>query len=193
VVSPETMYSTLRAAGATLSPTERVYSEIVVLLAGTPTPVWQEISVAGPRAVLAECDTLLVSHRNLARQRTTLLHQANQLPKTELDLRSLEASIEGEVDPVVLDSLRQSARLCTERLGALRMAAQTATRADAQMQAIEQALMLLRSSLAVGGSTLDLRAAHATAQSIERVQSLALRLADHARVVEATTAEVGRL
>ncbi len=135
------------AAGAlmNLSPMEYLYTETVSLLIALQGRVKENTA----RGILLRLNELMANNRHLETQ-----HQRLTKAISQHSVAMLEASRAGFIqrlsetdDPVTLQALQQSLRMCEARLADTRIIEQNLQRVTAQQEALQQTLASIQSTL----------------------------------------------
>lgn len=185
--SPERLRALLSDAAETRA--ERLYSEIVALLADAP------LAPRVGREVLREVNTLLQSSARLHAQRRKLLRLqggdggAAAIAGAQSEHATLLRRAHEEGDPIARRALGESADLCRERLEHLQALAPTLVRLDAHQEMICQALDLALSAL----TREQVTPVSLHAPDIARLRTAVRQVSDQTRAVEEAVVEVAGL
>lgn len=128
---------------------ERLYGEILLMLADSDTPLHPRTG----RDILRQCNALVADSYRVETQRrkvrTLLTEDADaEIGRGAAEHADLQNRLRAADDPLTRRSLNESVALCAERLENLRALAPMIGRLDAQQEMICQALLLARTALA---------------------------------------------
>jgi hypothetical protein len=128
-----------------LTPVEKRYGDLLVLLARDPCP----LDETEQNRLLEQINGLLEDHRTLSARRQEILHgnSAAEIPQWEEERQRLEREAASATDPVVRAVKAQSAQMLAERIEDTNAVLQITARMEAQEEAIYQTMGALHSSL----------------------------------------------
>jgi cell division septum initiation protein DivIVA len=128
-----------------LSPIEKRYGDLLVLLARDPCPLEDEEQ----ERLIEQINGLLNDHRTLNTRRTEILagHDASEIAQWETERQRLLQEADATPDAIVREVKKESARMLSERIEDANAVLRVAMRMEAQEEAIYQTMGALHSSL----------------------------------------------
>jgi hypothetical protein len=187
------------STGSELTPTERLYGEIVTLVSeapastpkGLPPPVGGGFS-SNHQRVLRECGVFLAMDRRLERAQAHLAHAHNYLgaqrSQADSDITALKDRCRAESDPIARAALEESLSLAERRAEILEDHSLLAARINARRELIRQSLLFVLALLGGDPAHRETLAAPDTRSLREAAESVARE----SRAIEAAIAELSR-
>lgn len=169
---------------------ERLYGEIVLLLADSSSPLDARVG----RDILRQCNALVADSFRVEAQHRKVERllgaggtaAAQEIARGEAEHAALQQRFDACPDPLARRSLGESVALCAERVETLRALAPMVGRLEAHQEVICQALLLARAALA--REQVAPVALHAP--DVSGLRQIVRRIGSQTRAVEEAVAEV---